>query len=76
LAAPGEFGRGGNLERLAIDVRAAVPAKHPADWNLGFVAPRVRPHSEALQKVDIDRSVAGLWNPARDRGARQTIASD
>jgi len=38
LAAPGEFGRGGDLERLAINVRAAVPAKHPADWNLGFVA--------------------------------------
>jgi hypothetical protein len=39
--APGEFGRGGVLERLAVDVRAAVPADHPptgtsALWRVGF----------------------------------------
>ena len=67
--APGEFGRGGDLERLAVDIRAAVPARHPADWNRGFVAPRVRRHSEALRQVNIDRNVEGLWNPDQDRGA-------
>jgi hypothetical protein len=63
--APGAFGRGGDLERLAVDVRAAVPARHPADWNLGSVArrvPRARGPRRGTAEPDQDGDA-----PAHDR---------